>query len=92
MSTDNPAYLVIGHITDDLQADGSILPGSTALYAAVTALRLGLRVAVATAGQLREVVVEYLLANPDNRQLDASALVWNAIIAKWPNCGTTVRR
>jgi hypothetical protein len=34
----------------------------------------------------------FLLANPDNRQMDASALVWNAILAKWPNCGTTVRR
>ena len=41
-----------------------------------------------TGGQLREVVVDYLLAHPDNRQMDASALVWNAIIAKWPNCGT----
>ena len=45
-----------------------------------------------TGGQLREVVVDYLLANPDNRELDASALVWNAIIAKWPNCGSTGRR
>src|SRR5690348_6625352 len=42
-----------------------------------------------TGGQLREVVIDYLLANPDNRQMDASALVWNAIIAKWPNCGTS---
>src|SRR6187402_3769948 len=32
-----------------------------------------------TAGQLREVVVAYLQDNPDNRTLDASALVWNAI-------------
>ena len=40
-----------------------------------------------SAGQLREVVVEYLLDNPDNRGMDASALVWNAIIAKWPACG-----
>ena len=45
-----------------------------------------------TAGQLREVVVEYLLANPDNRGMDASALVWNAIIAEWPDCGKIVPR
>ncbi|HEY6817584.1 MAG TPA: Rap1a/Tai family immunity protein [Croceibacterium sp.] len=45
-----------------------------------------------TAGQLREVVIEYLQANPDNRAMDASALVWNAIIAKWPDCGTIVSR
>jgi len=45
-----------------------------------------------TAGKLREVVVEYLQDNPDNRAMDASALVWNAIIAEWPDCGTVVRR
>jgi len=44
-----------------------------------------------TAGQLREVVLAYLLAHPDNRQMDASALVWNAIIDKWPDCGTIAR-
>ena len=42
-----------------------------------------------TGGQLREVVVEYLLANPDNRTMDASSLVWNAIIGEWPECGQT---
>ena len=40
-----------------------------------------------TGGQLREVVVEYLQQHPDNRAMDASALVWNAIIAEWPDCG-----
>ena len=45
-----------------------------------------------TAGKLREVVVAYLQDNPDNRAMDASALVWNAIIAEWPDCGTIVRR
>lgn len=44
-----------------------------------------------TAGQLRTVVVEYLQANPDNRAMDASALVWNAIIAEWPACSSAVR-
>jgi len=45
-----------------------------------------------TAGQLREVVLAYLQANPDNRAMDASALVWNAILAEWPDCGRTVSR
>jgi hypothetical protein len=45
-----------------------------------------------TVAQLREVVVSYLMANPDNRAMDASALVWNAIIAEWPECGTVIRR
>src|SRR5688572_26097475 len=45
-----------------------------------------------TAGQLREVVVEYLQANPDNRAMDASALVWNAIIGEWPDCGSVAGR
>ena len=45
-----------------------------------------------TGGQLREVVVEYLQTHPDNRAMDSSALVWNAIIAEWPACGTVTRR
>ena len=45
-----------------------------------------------TAGKLREVVVAYLRDNPDNRAMDASALVWNAILAEWPDCGVTNSR
>jgi len=45
-----------------------------------------------TAGRLREVVVDYLQDNPDNRVMDASALVWNAIIAEWPDCAKTADR
>ena len=45
-----------------------------------------------TARKLREVVVEYLQDHPDMRGMDASALVWNAIIAEWPACGKTVVR
>jgi len=45
-----------------------------------------------TVAQLREVVVAYLTANPDNRAMDASALVWNAILTEWPECGTVVRQ
>jgi hypothetical protein len=44
-----------------------------------------------TGAQLREVVVDYLMANPDNRSMDASALVWNAVIEEWPACGTAGR-
>lgn len=44
-----------------------------------------------TGGELREVVVEYLRANPDNRAMDASALVWNAILSEWPECGIVAR-
>lgn len=42
-------YLVIGHLTADLQADGSVRTGGTALYAALTAYQLGARVAILTA-------------------------------------------
>jgi hypothetical protein len=47
--------------------------------------------ATLTGGQLRQVVIDYLQDNPDNRSMDASALVWNAIIAEWPECGMTSR-
>lgn len=40
-------YLIIGHITEDLTATGTV-PGGTALYAATTAQRLGRRVALVT--------------------------------------------
>ena len=42
-----PDYLVIGHITADV-VPGGTTPGGTALYAARTAARLGLRVAIVT--------------------------------------------
>lgn len=45
-----PQYLVIGHITADLQADGSVELGGTALYSALTAAKLGWRTAVLTKG------------------------------------------
>ena len=45
-----PQYLVVGHITADLQADGSVLLGGTALYSALTAARLGWRTAILTKG------------------------------------------
>jgi sugar/nucleoside kinase (ribokinase family) len=48
--TRTPDYLVTGHITADLQPDGSVVLGGTALYSAITAARLGARVAVLTRG------------------------------------------
>jgi sugar/nucleoside kinase (ribokinase family) len=45
-----PDSLVIGHITADIQPDGSCVLGGTALYSAITAAHLGARVAVLTRG------------------------------------------
>lgn len=42
-------YVVIGHICADLQPDGSTRLGGTALFAALTAHRLGLHTAILTA-------------------------------------------
>lgn len=46
-----PQYLVIGHICADLLPDGTAVLGGTALYSAITAARLGLRVGVLTRGR-----------------------------------------
>ena len=48
--TRTPDYLVVGHISADLQPDGSVILGGTALYSALTAASLGARVAVLTRG------------------------------------------
>jgi sugar/nucleoside kinase (ribokinase family) len=44
-----PDYLMLGHVTRDLLPDGTTTPGGTAMYAALTAYRLGCRVAVVSA-------------------------------------------
>lgn len=44
-----PDYLLLGHFTRDLLPDGSMTPGGTAMYAALTAHRLGKQVAVVSA-------------------------------------------
>lgn len=44
----HPTYLAIGHIAKDLLPDGSFLAGGTALYASLTAQRLGLDAALVT--------------------------------------------
>ena len=43
-----PEFLAIGHVTRDVQPDGSFSLGGTVTFAAVTASRLGLRAAVVT--------------------------------------------
>ena len=43
-----PDFLAIGHITRDLLPDGSWRLGGTVTYAALTAVRLGLRAAIVT--------------------------------------------
>jgi sugar/nucleoside kinase (ribokinase family) len=45
----NPDYLLIGHLTRDRLPDGSTTPGGTALYAAMTAQRLGRSAAIVSA-------------------------------------------
>jgi hypothetical protein len=44
-----PDYLLLGHLTRDLLPDGGGAPGGTALYAALTAHRLGARAALVSA-------------------------------------------
>jgi len=44
-----PDYLILGHFTRDVLPDGTTAPGGTSLYAALTAQRLGQRVAVVSA-------------------------------------------
>ncbi len=55
-------YVVVGHCALDVQPDGSLLPGGTALYSAITAARMGMRVGVLTAGDpaaLRPALAPY---------------------------------
>lgn len=48
-----PDFLVVGHITLDVVAEG-FMPGGTAFYAAIAAAQLGRRVAVLTRGAPRQ--------------------------------------
>jgi sugar/nucleoside kinase (ribokinase family) len=54
MAGEAPDYLAIGHISIDLLRDGSAVLGGTALYAALTAARFGLRSAVLTRGNFSD--------------------------------------
>lgn len=68
-------YVVIGHICADLQPDGSTRLGGTALFAALTAHRLGLRTAIVTA------------CAPD---FDLSAIPEGVQIFRQPSPATTI--
>ncbi len=68
-------YLAIGHICADLQPDGTTRLGGTALFAALTAHRLGLRAAILTA------------CAPD---FDLSALPVDLPVLRQPSATTTI--
>ena len=63
--TKTPDYLLIGHICADLQPDGSVVLGCTALYSALTAARLGARVAILTRGVYGREVAGMKVPNLD---------------------------
>lgn len=68
-------YLSIGHICADLQPDGSTRLGGTALFAALTAYKLGLRTAILTA------------CTPD---FDLSSLPDDLPVLRQPSPATTI--
>lgn len=55
-SVEVPDFVVVGHVAQDLQPDGSHRIGGTVTYAALLAARLGLRVGVVTSGTAQERV------------------------------------
>jgi len=71
----SPNFIIIGHITQDLQTDGRLSLGGTVSYAATTAQRLGYRVGVVTS------------TGPD---LDVAQVLPFAEIACHPAAATTV--
>ncbi|MCC6313160.1 MAG: carbohydrate kinase [Thermomicrobiales bacterium] len=60
-----PEYLVIGHICADVLPDGTAVLGGTALYAALTAAQLGLRVGVLTRGRYGETIGDIVVPGLD---------------------------
>jgi len=60
-----PDYLLIGHVTADLQPNGEVVLGGTALYSALTAAKLGARVAVLTRGVYGREVAGMNIPNLD---------------------------
>lgn len=73
-----PEYLVIGHICGDIQADGSVVLGGTALYSAITAARLGWRTAVLTRGIYGREVAGYEIPSLDDYAEEVSIIVQDA--------------
>ena len=78
--TRTPDYLVIGHICADLQPDGSVVLGGTALYSALTAARLGARVAVLTRGIYGREVAGMKIPALEEMASELNIIVQDAII------------
>lgn len=55
-SSRTPDYLIIGHITADLQDDDSVQLGGTALYSGLAAAHMGANVAILTRGRYGETI------------------------------------
>ncbi len=73
-----PDYLVIGHICADLQPDGGVVLGGTALYSALTAARLGARTAVLTRGVFGRDVAGMTIPSLDPYLNEVSIIVQDA--------------
>ncbi len=73
-----PEYLVIGHICGDIQTDGSVVLGGTALYSAITAARLGWRTAVLTRGIYGREVAGYQIPSLEEYADEVSIIVQDA--------------
>ncbi|MGI8477312.1 MAG: PfkB family carbohydrate kinase [Thermomicrobiales bacterium] len=73
-----PEYLVIGHICADLRPDGTAMLGGTALYSALTAARLGLRVGVLTRGAFGKTVDGVAIPSLDEFAGEVSIVVQEA--------------
>jgi sugar/nucleoside kinase (ribokinase family) len=77
-SSRTPEYLVIGHICGDIQADGKVVLGGTALYSAITAARLGWRTAVLTRGVFGREVAGYEIPSLEEYADEISIIVQDA--------------
>ncbi len=73
-----PEYLVIGHICADIQPDGSVVLGGTALYSAIAAARLGWRSAVLTRGIYGRSVKGYDIPSLDQFADEIDIIVQDA--------------
>jgi sugar/nucleoside kinase (ribokinase family) len=73
-----PDYLLIGHIAADVLDDGQVVLGGTALYSALTAARLGARVAVLTRGVFGQEVAGMTIPGLDEFAGDVQIIVQDA--------------
>jgi sugar/nucleoside kinase (ribokinase family) len=77
-SSRTPDYVLIGHITADLLDNGEVVLGGTALYSALTAARLGARVAVLTRGVFGREVAGMHVPGLDEFSGDIQIIVQDA--------------